>query len=46
MDFTSFFWGFIFCMFADVFFAIADFFIQKSFTLRNQRRSKKDVKTL
>ena len=39
VDFASFFIGFLFCMVADVFFSIANFFLERAFEARARRKA-------
>lgn len=41
IDFPSFFCGVIFCMILDVFFSIANYFLQKALLIRQKRKSAK-----
>lgn len=37
----DFFAGFVFCMIADVFFSVANYFVQQAFKLRSERKQKR-----
>lgn len=43
MDTVSFVSGVLFCMVLDILFSIANYFVQKAITLRDQRRAIKEV---